>query len=29
MEINESLSLETFPKSYEAYFLESCSVKEN
>ena len=29
MEINESLSLETFPKSYEACFLESCSVKEN
>lgn len=29
MEINESLSLETFPKSYEACFLESCSVKDN
>ena len=29
MEVNESLSLETFPKSYEACFLESCSVKEN
>jgi len=29
MEINESMSLETFPKSYEACFLESCSVKEN
>ena len=29
MEINELLSLETFPKSYEACFLESCSVKEN
>lgn len=29
METNELLSLETFPKSYEAYFLKSCSVKEN
>ena len=29
MEINELLGLETFPKSYEACFLESCSVKEN
>jgi len=29
METNELLSLETFPKSYEACFLESCSVKEN
>ena len=29
MEINESLSLDTFPKRYEACFLESCSVKEN
>lgn len=29
MEINESLCLETFSKRYEAYFLESCSVKEN
>ena len=29
METNELQSLETFPKSYEACFLESCSVKEN
>lgn len=29
METNELLSLETFPKSYEAYFLKSCSVKDN
>ncbi len=29
MEINESLSLETFPKSYEACFLENCTVKED
>ena len=29
MEINELPNLETFPKSYEACFLESCSVKEN
>jgi len=29
MEINELLNLETFPKSYEVCFLESCSVKEN
>lgn len=29
METNELLSLDTFPKSYEACFLESCSVKEN
>ena len=28
MEINELLSLETFPKSYEACFLENCVVKE-
>ena len=29
MDINESLSLETFPKSYEACFLENCAVKED
>ena len=29
METNELLSLDTFPKSYEACFLESCSVKDN
>lgn len=29
MEINESLSLETFPKSYEACFLENCAVRED
>ena len=28
MEIVESLSSETFPKSYEACFLENCTVKE-
>lgn len=27
METNELLSLDTFPKSYETCFLESCSVK--
>jgi len=29
METNELLGLDTFPKRYEACFLESCSVKEN
>lgn len=29
METNESLSLETFPKSYEACFLENCAVRED
>lgn len=29
METNELLSLDTFPKSYEACFLGSCPVKEN
>jgi hypothetical protein len=29
MEINESLSLETFPKRYEACFLENSAVKED
>lgn len=29
MEINDSLSLETFPKSYEAFFLENCAVRED
>ena len=29
MEINESLSLETFPKSYEACFLENCAVRKD
>ena len=29
MKINKLLSLETFPKNYEACFLASCSLKEN
>ena len=29
METNESLSLETFPKSYETCLLENCVVKED
>jgi len=29
MEINELLSLDTFPKRYEACFLENCAVKED
>lgn len=29
MDTNESLSLETFPKSYEACFLENCAVRED
>ena len=29
MNTNELLSLETFPKSYEACFLENCAVKED
>ena len=29
METNELLSLETFPKRYEACFLENCAVKED
>ena len=29
METNESLSLETFPKRYEACFLENCAVRED
>ena len=29
MNINELLSLETFPKRYEACFLENCTVKED
>ena len=29
MEINESLSLDTFPKRYEACFLENSAVKED
>jgi len=29
MDINDFLSLETFPKCYEACFLENCAVKED
>ena len=29
METNELLSLETFPKRYEACFLENCAVRKD
>lgn len=29
MDINDFLSLDTFPKSYEACFLENCVVRED
>lgn len=29
MDINDFLSLDTFPKSYEACFLENCAVRED
>ena len=29
MDINDFLSLDTFPKSYEACFLENCTVRED
>ena len=29
MDINDFLSLDTFPKSYEACFLEKCAVRED